>query len=204
MVAPIAAWSTATGLISEVAYPPQNTAALRPAPRPQVQATEARTAPVIDGRFDDPSWQAGEWQTGFLLNDGSGRKAQAQTEFKVAFDPTHLYLAVRCLEPQMAQLKSFWGARHDEAIFNDDCVGFWFDVNNLHQRSYHLILSQAGGRWDGVETQQVVDDPQAATVGVKKLVTDTDLQWDTRAVSASQKADGYWTMEVGMALHCHP
>jgi len=190
------AWGAETGLISEVIYPPRDTGPLRAAPRPQVRATAATTAPVIDGNFDDPCWQAGEWQTGFLLNDESGREAQAQTEFQVAFDPTHVYVAVRCREPQMAQLKSFWGARHDEGIFNDDCVEFWFDVNNLHQRSYHLILSNAGGRWDGVETQQEVDDPQAATVGVKKLVTDTDLQWDTQAVGASQKADDFWTLEM--------
>ncbi|MBI3920659.1 MAG: hypothetical protein HY318_04510 [Armatimonadetes bacterium] len=168
----------------------------RSAPRQQLRAIGAASAPVIDGTFEDPCWKEGEWKSGFLLNDESGRKAEAQTLFKVAFDSAHVYIAAKCLEPKMSQLKSFWGPRHDEGIFNDDCIELWFDVNNLHQRSYHIILSNAGGVYDAVDTQSVVDDPKAANVGVKTLVTDTDLSWDTKTVAACRKDADTWILEA--------
>lgn len=183
-------------LISGVIYPPASSTKPRAAPRPQVKAVEAKTAPALDGRFDEACWQVGEWESGFVLNDESGRKAEAQTLFRVAFDAANVYVAAKCLEPEMPKLKSFWGPRHDEGIFNDDCVELWFDVNNLHQRSYHIILSNAGGLYDAVDTQRVVDDPKAATVGVKRIVTDTDLSWDTKTVAACEKAEDHWTVEA--------
>jgi hypothetical protein len=182
-------------LIADVAYPPA--AAPAPAaPRPQVTAATAAVPPTLDGLFDDACWQAGKWQQGFLLNDGSGRLAEAQTAFQVAHDAATIYVAVQCLEPEMAQLKDFWGAKHDESVFNDDCVELWFDVDNRHQKSYHVILSNAGGRLDAIDTQRVVDDPKAATVGVKQTLQDSDLTWDTQTQSACYKAADHWTLEA--------
>lgn len=63
------------------------------------------SAPRIDGRLDDPCWKALAPTSGFTRVLTAGGPAKAQTEARIGWDKTHLYVAMRCAEPKMAAVR---------------------------------------------------------------------------------------------------
>ena len=63
------------------------------------------TPPVIDGVLSDPGWQSLPETSDFtLVITGSG-PAKAQTFVRLGRTDTHLYVALRCLEPKMEEVR---------------------------------------------------------------------------------------------------
>lgn len=69
----------------------------------QCHCTRTGTAAVIDGRLDDETWSRCETIGPMHTFDGQGTPA-IPTEVRLAWDDRHLYLGVRCPEPDLAQL----------------------------------------------------------------------------------------------------
>lgn len=58
-------------------------------------------APAIDGRLDDSAWEHGEWYTDFIqFHPYEGQVPTEQTAFKILYDNSHLYVAIRCYDSQ--------------------------------------------------------------------------------------------------------
>jgi hypothetical protein len=71
----------------------------------------------IDGRLDEPSWQAVPWSEPFVDIEGAGRpKPRLQTRVKMLWDDSYFYVAAELEEPHV------WATltRHDAYIFHDD------------------------------------------------------------------------------------
>ena len=71
-------------------------------------------APVIDGRLDEPAWQALPETTGFHVLEFSGEGFDGfrhgkverikQTFFRMGWDKANLYIGIKCKEPDIAEV----------------------------------------------------------------------------------------------------
>jgi hypothetical protein len=88
------------------------------------------TAPVIDGDIDEAIWQQGKWTSDFIDIEGDLKpKPSLQTNIKMLWDDSCLYLAARIYDPQVwATLK-----KHDDIVFRDNDFELFIDpVNTTH------------------------------------------------------------------------
>ena len=111
-----------------------------------------RTAvpPVIDGSFEDDCWRQAELLDGFSVAGGKQR-ADPGTEVRVLYDDDHLYVAVRCQEPQVdrvdATTTTGWKIQHRDFIqVNTDHTGEFsrcgFACTTMHGQSSRYDFGQ--------------------------------------------------------------
>ena len=95
--------------------------------------------PVIDGRLDDPCWKDAEFHSDMQLmrtaeDDGQSLKP---TAFAVRCDESALYLAVRCAEPEVDEMKT----RPDNGAIWSECVEFFFSPGKTTFEFYQFAVS---------------------------------------------------------------
>lgn len=142
----------------------------------------AASPPVIDGRLDDPLWQAVEPIRHFANGDGSARASVEPTEIYYAHDNDNLYFAARCYESDFSQLRG-QAFEHDGATYNDDNVWLFFDAN-LDRTTYHQAIINCNG---------AVYDRRCATDGTR------DAAWNGAWEVAAGREDSAWTLEFKIA-----
>ncbi|MBM4045145.1 MAG: hypothetical protein FJ279_08525, partial [Planctomycetes bacterium] len=105
--------------------------------------------PVVNGRLDDPCWQAAKPLT---LKQVYGQPPTERTEVLALFDREHLYLGLRCHETQMnrlvASVKDQKAGGAEFAVFGDDSVEVFLDPGGDGAAYYQLAVSAGGGRFD--------------------------------------------------------
>ncbi len=106
----------------------------------------AETPPSLDGRLDDPVWQAAVPASGFRFS-ASQSMAPYQLVMKLAWDQDWLYLAVVIEEPAMDKLVITAHGR-DAYVFNDDSIEWFVDPWHGQGMYYQFGLNVAGAMWD--------------------------------------------------------
>jgi hypothetical protein len=149
---------------------------------PTVTALSAVTPPTLDGKFDDAVWQTGEWYTNFTLLGEGDRPAAAQSRFKVAFDQSHLYIAMELDEPHLDLLKAEVTER-DGKVYSDDAAEFMICPNSEREEYYHFITNPLGTLYDSQRRQ-------GGHVGTS--------EWDAQWQAVSGRFDGGWTVEAAI------
>ena len=157
-----------------------------PMPRSYV-ARRAATPPTIDGRLDDPAWQAAAWTDLFVDIEGEAKpKPPLSTRAKMLWDDHFFYVAAELEEPNL------WGTitEHDAVIFRDHDFEVFVDPDgdsldyrefeiNAHGAYWDLLMPRpyrAGGRaidsWDnhGLKSAVHLD-------GTLNNPADTDRGW---------------------------
>ena len=104
---------------------------------------------------------------------------QATTLAHVAYDDSTLYVAVRCMEPEIDEMEIV-GSKRDDNVWLGDSVDL------LVQRAegqpfYHVIVNPAGVCWDAMHTGDV-----------------TDTSWNPDYQSAALIGDGFWNVEIAL------
>lgn len=147
-----------------------------------VTALKAATAPVLDGKLDDPVWQQGEWCNDFTLLGEGMKPATAQTRFKVAFDQHNLYFGAELLEPQMDKLVAR-ETKRDGRVHADDVIEFMVVPNSGRLDYYHFCVNPLGTQYDA-ELRQ----------GGNVRTTEWDANWQAKIGRGPQS----WTVEVAI------
>lgn len=112
-------------------------------------APKTSTAPIIDGNLDDDVWAGATKITNFVLTAGdAGQPAKHQTEAYLLYDDTHLYVAFRCWEPDIKNLKITSKQFDSEDILYDDRVEVFLDINHDHRSFYELAVNPNGVQFD--------------------------------------------------------
>ena len=111
-------------------------------------AVPAATAVRIDGELTDEVWQRAPVVTGFKQRDPrDGAPATFETEARVAYDDTALYVAVLALDPEVGKIVGL-RTRRDEGSPSD-----WIRViiDSFHDRrsAYEFAVNPAGVKQDG-------------------------------------------------------
>ncbi|UCH34168.1 MAG: family 20 glycosylhydrolase [Armatimonadota bacterium] len=80
---------------------------------PYLRVAHVATPPRIDGRLDDQAWHGAQAAADFMILGGQGELAPVATTAMAAFDDDALYVAFRCAEPDVSNLRlsasSIWG-----------------------------------------------------------------------------------------------
>jgi len=88
--------------------------------RGQVEATRAQMPPTIDGKLNDAVWKKAQPIGKFMVLE-STRASDLKTFGYVAYDDTHLYLAMNCLDSEPKSIAA-QVAEPGEEVFRDDRV----------------------------------------------------------------------------------
>jgi hypothetical protein len=129
----------------------------------EVTAVSEASALLLDGDLTDEVWQRAPRVSGFLQREPKeGAAATYQTEFRVAYDANHLYVAVRALDPEPARLVGHLTRRDVESpsdwirvvidSFHDRRTAFEFAVNpaGVKQDRYWFDDANQDLGWDAV------------------------------------------------------
>jgi hypothetical protein len=137
-----------------------------------VQIPKVDSPPVIDGRLDDDVWQRAAVFGDFLqTNPGDNVAPKHPTEFMMAYDSKHLYLAFRVVQDRDKVRATV--ARRDN-IFDDDYVGVFLDTFNDQRQAYIFFFNPLGVQGDGTMTEGRGEDYSVDLVFESKGVLTED------------------------------
>ena len=132
-------------------------------PLPVGECRRLETPPVLDGALTDLCYRDAVWLTGWR-EMGSGQASPIQTECTVLRDPTDLYLAFRCHEPEMDKLVATT-TRRDGAVFSDDSVEIFLQPDPSSPEYLHFAVNALGTRFDEKGFQTAWNAEWAAVAG---------------------------------------
>ncbi len=150
---------------------------------PTVHVTRTDARPTIDGRIDEPAWDAAELVTSFTqTRPHPGRPATQRTEVRILYDDDALYVAARMYDTApdsiVAQL-----ARRDTDVHSD---WFYVAIDSYFDRrtAFAFGLNPVGVKLDAL------------------LFNDTDLDssWDAVWEGAASRDEEGWSAEFRIPL----
>lgn len=138
-----------------------------------------KSKPVLDGNSS-----ASKWEKAKRLNlvNMTGGVPDNQTEVSLGHDGENLYVAFKCYEKNMKNIRMQWRnpEERDNTIWTDDCVEIFVDpLNSDPTQTRHIIINAAG----------VVYDECGTFKG-----------WNSQVRTAVGKGDGFWTVEAEIPL----
>ena len=146
----LTALATAAAPATANAQPAQSAAALvsRPhAEMPSVSAARRTGSVQVDGRLDEPAWQAATPVTQFIqLDPAEGQPATERTEARILVDDDAIYVGMRLFDSDPGAIQAQL-ARRDEPI-DGDIVEVTFDSYHDHLSGFIFRLSPLGARRD--------------------------------------------------------
>ena len=104
------------------------------------------TAPIIDGKLNDSSWQKATKVNSFFLIKKAGSPTQKTIAY-LGYDKNNLYVAFRCFDDQIQNLKTEV-TRDDGRVDRDSCVEIFLDTNNDRKTYFHFMTNPLGTRYD--------------------------------------------------------
>jgi hypothetical protein len=161
---------------------------------------------TIDGKLDDPAWQAATWTEDFVDIEGDRRPApRLRTRAKMLWDDQYFYIAAELEEPHVQGTLT----RHDSYIFHDDNDFEVFLNPDGNNHNYaELEMNALNTTWDLRLRKPYRDEGKAEDEweipGLKTAVHVDGTVNDPRDV------DKGWTIEIAIpwevvaALHDNP
>ena len=111
-------------------------------------AVPVATPPTIDGRLDEQVWQTAP-QNEFFVNHKTSTPAERETEARILFDKTGLYVAYTVYEPGADQVAVQKKARDDHHWNQAHSVELFVDANGDKETYTHYIWGIDGSILDG-------------------------------------------------------
>jgi hypothetical protein len=168
-----------------VAAPPASTSPAVSAPlppAPHLQAVRVATAPVLDGKLDDPAWKLAPAAEGFtqkLPTDGA--PPSDPTTVRVVYDDDAVYVAFDCPQAHTQVVERL--TRRDRQVEVD---AVWFDLGTRgdHKSAFEFYVNASGTLADAIRFHDTDYSP------------DWDENWEART---NVTAEG-WTAEFRIPL----
>lgn len=147
----------------------------------KVTVTRAAAAPKLEAGLADPAWAAAtEMPVEFRKDDSS--RATIKTRARVLYDSAALYIAIRCDDPAVKEIKDSC-VKRDGSVWEENCVDMFIDTGNNGQTVRQLIVNSLG-------TPADFQYPP----GVKQA------DWDSQVRTAVQKDGAGWTVTMAIPL----
>ncbi len=165
------------------------------APRPVARAQRTPRPPRMDGRLDDPVWQAAPLLRELTQHEPvDDAPASERTEIRILFDDEALYLGAR-LHDREAGAIVHGEVRRDADLANQDALLLVFDTYHDRQTGFVFGTTPAGIEYDGQVTRE--DERAFGGLGITRQQTTIggglNLNWDgTWEVVTSVDSAG-WT-----------
>jgi hypothetical protein len=119
-------------------------------PAPTLTVRRAAGEVRLDGDLDDAGWQGAAvldafWET----QPGDNVPSRAKTVVRVAYDDRHLYVGLRCEDPEPSRIRAPFVER-DEIVGTDDNVAVLLDTRGDGQTAVELRVNPRGQQADAV------------------------------------------------------
>ena len=115
-------------------------------PSPLAYTCHKTTTPiVIDGKLDDPAWQAAPWTSDFQDIEGDRKpKPRFRTRVKMLWDDHYLYIAAQLEEPDVKATLT----QHDSVIFKDNDFEVFVKPLPATPSYYEFEMNALNTGWD--------------------------------------------------------
>lgn len=172
-----------TAVAGQTAPPP--VAPAEPAPVQPYVARPVRfdTAPVIDGRLDEPVWQTAAKLAGFQqIDPHEGAPASEPTEVFLGYDEDSLYIGARCYDSEPDKLVATVLTR-DADIGYDDTLQVILDTFHDGRNGFLFATNPAGIQFDAL---------------VRSEGEQINLDWDGIWKVRTSQDSGGWLVEMSI------
>src|SRR2546422_799112 len=146
---------------------------------PETQAVRASGPIHLDGRLDEPAWQAAPPITSFIqLDPHEGQPASESSEVRLLYDDAAIYVGAR-----LSGLVRYRLGRRDMDLLDSDWFGVALDSYHDHRTAFHFQVNPGAVQRDAtmrMESGQVVEDNS----------------WDPVWEVATLRDSAGWTAEV--------
>ena len=139
---------------------------------PKMTVPRVDSAPKIDGKLDDPAWEHAATTPAFVTQQNESVKVK--THGKVAYDDDRLYIAFRCAEPNMDQLKVEQN-RSSSMLCTDDSIEVNIDMTPGTSDYLQIMVSAKGYQWLWWRGRHAPNETPA--LGVESATTRGDDGW---------------------------
>ncbi|MCH8992994.1 MAG: carbohydrate binding family 9 domain-containing protein, partial [Acidobacteria bacterium] len=148
-----------------------------------------------DGQLDDAIWQRAAVITEFVQRSPiEGAPATEDTEVYIAFDSTHLYIAMYAHYSNPGMMRANRVDR-DRASFSDDTISVYFDTFLDQQRAFVFTLNGYGVQGDSLMGG---GRGGGGFRGGSSGVPRGDSSWDVLFDSGGTFVDDGWTAEMAI------
>ena len=118
---------------------------------------------TIDGKLDEPEWQAAKEYGNFKsLKSSVAKSAPAQTTFKIIPEKDRIYIGIKCLEPKMDKLRELAARPVSSGIWeNDGLEIFLTPTGHAPGEFYQFLVCYDGKSWTNywMESGNIRPDP---------------------------------------------
>ena len=150
--------------------------------RPRVRIARTESAPVIDGRLDEPAWQTTASITNFIQVDpGEGAKPTEDTEVRLLYTADAIYIGVSCKDREPGKIIAKQ-LQHDPNMESDDSVTLTLDTFGRQRGGYLFSFNPAGAKLEGL----IEEDGEI------------NANWDAIWDAACRVDEGGWTAEIAI------
>lgn len=119
---------------------------------PTASIPRLESSVVIDGRLDEPAWQAATRLSGFhQYQPVDGRPAEERTEVLVWYAPTAVYFGIIAHDRQPQAIRATVADRDN--LDADDLVTLYLDTFNDRRRAFFFAVNPLGVQEDGVRSE---------------------------------------------------
>lgn len=148
----------------------------------RINISHSKSIINIDGILDEPVWATADKANHFQrVQPTDTGFAIAQTEVKVTYDESNLYVGIICYDPTPGK-RPVESLRRDFSFIKNDNFIVFIDTYNDQTNGFAFGISAAGAQWDGVQ----------ANGGV------VNLDWDIKWRSETKNYDDRWVAEFAI------
>jgi len=156
-------------------------AAAGPPARPALAALPIAEPVVLDGVLNDAVWQRVPAASGFIQREpAAGAAATEDTEIRVAYTPSALYIGIRALDSNPGAVVAR-AMQRDADVAEDDSVSIVLDTFDDRRNAYYFATNANGVRTDGLINDEGDD-----------FTTDWNGLWRVKA----RRTEEGWTAEM--------
>ncbi len=160
---------------------------------PELIANFTKTAPIIDGRLDDPAWSSAmpiilkENHSGTAVED-----LQLTTKVLLCYDEAAIYIAFDCNDPDI------WTTftHRDEHLWEEEAVEVFIDVDAIPDNYLEIEVSPANTLFDSY-----IVDPKKIDVLETSRLNLTGIRTAVRVNGTLNKRDDRdtsWQVEIAL------
>jgi hypothetical protein len=161
-----------------------------PPPKPCLDATPCNEPPTIDGKLDEPVWQAAKGGTEFYHWLSDERRA-IPTTVKAAYDGACLYVAVRCEDQGREHIHAEAKDEDVNGLISDTRLELFIDANRDYRTYIQFMLNPIGSRAD-LDCRKAIRFVSRPPFGHRII----DPEWNSDFRAGVQVGDEEWTAEM--------
>jgi hypothetical protein len=162
----------------------------------EIKAVRVEQGPRVDGRLNDPAWQAAPVIGGFrMVEPRPGEEPSEKTEARVVYDAHSLYIGITCYDSEPGRISAnsmahdgggggggggYMGyGHHGPSISSDDLIRVLLDPFQDKRNAYVFYVNPKGARSEGL-----------AYAG------SSSLNWDGIWDAESARLEDGWSAEI--------